>query len=94
MSRVDDLKEHIASTVAKVREQQRFDDIWEWRVAENMAGEVAEQMTLFSEMNAETVRMIDVALKAKPMKRAGALKKARAMAVKAAHEAAKVAEAV
>lgn len=97
MNRATELKEHISSAVAKVREQQRFDDIWEWRVAENMAGEVAEQLDLFKDvaaLNTEAVRMIDVALKAKPMARAGALKKARALAARAAKEAATVAEAV
>lgn len=101
MNRVVELKEHIASAVTKVREQQRFDDIWEWRVAENMAGEVAEQLTLFGDtvkdvaaLNTEAVRLIDQAMKARPMQRAGALKKARAAAAKAARGATTIAEAV
>lgn len=79
--------------IQAAKEEKPAEDaaLW-WDVADNMAGDVAQQLELFARDADETVRMIDVALKAKPMARAGALKKARSVAVKAAQEAARVAE--
>lgn len=94
MKPVAELREIIRSSATKANEQLRFDDAVWLEAAQDITTEIAESMTAAAQSANETVRMIDVALKAKPMARAGALKKARSVALRAAQEAAKVAEAV
>lgn len=94
MKPVTELREIIQSSVTKANAQMRFDDAVWLEAAQDITSEIAVSMTAAAKSANDTVRMIDVALTAKPMARAGALKKARALAAKAAKEAATVAEAV